>query len=168
MPLTGGRSTRGNTQTRHSLSPTLLRGRALYNSSPMRRTVIALVASILFSHAYPAAAQIRAEVHLDKESYIAGEPVFVVWDYSNLGSTAVPFDRFDPYCEGPNIRGPLTFAAPTVFPYPHDGTFDCESSSAPLKPQETYEAKFLLNHRFDLTREVNMTLSFRYELASAL
>ncbi|HEY4052431.1 MAG TPA: HEAT repeat domain-containing protein [Terriglobales bacterium] len=39
-----------------------------------------------------------------------------------------------------------------MFPYPHDGIIDCESFSAPLKPQETYEKKFLLNHRFDLTK----------------
>jgi hypothetical protein len=118
----------------------------------MGKILIAIVASFALAAACPAAAQIRAEAHLDKQSYLAGEPVYVIWNFTNLGSTAVPFDRFDPYCPEPDINAPLPFAEPNVFSYPHDGIVDCEFLSAPLTPQETYEKKFLLNHRFDLTK----------------
>lgn len=118
----------------------------------MRKVLIACVASITVAAACSAAAQMRAEAHLDKQSYLAGEPVYVIWDFTNSGSTAVPFDRVDPDCPEPDINAPLPFAEPTVFPYPHDGIINCGFYTAPLNPHETYEKRFLLNHRFDLTK----------------
>jgi len=47
---------------------------------------------------------------LDKNKYLVGEPVFVVWEYKNIGSPDVPFERFDPYCPEPGIRAPFEFA----------------------------------------------------------
>lgn len=118
----------------------------------MRQGLIAIVGCIGIAAVCPSAAQIRAEAHLDKKSYLAGEPVFVVWEYKNIGSVDVPFEKFDPYCPEPGIRAPLGFAEPTVFPYPHDSIFDCESIMSSLIPGETYETKFLLNHRFDVSK----------------
>ena len=118
----------------------------------MRKILIVLFACIAIAAASAAAAQINRKVHLDKNKYLAGEPVFVVWEYKNIGAADVPFERFDPYCPEPGIRAPFDFAEPTVFPYPHDGIFDCESVMSALKPGEVYETKFLLNHRFDLSK----------------
>ena len=114
----------------------------------MRKALIAFVGFIGIAACFPAAAQIRVEAHLDKVSYLAGEPVFVIWDYTNMGSTVVPFDEFYPYCPEPGIRAPFDFVEPTVFPYPHDpGILDCEFVMSQLKPGETHETRFLLNRR---------------------
>ena len=113
-------------------------------------TLIALLGFAFLTN--PASAQVRADVHLDKNQYLAGEPVFVVWEYGNIGSSDVPFDGFDPYCPEPGIRAPFAFAEPTVFPFPHDGLYDCEYLMTTLKPGVTHETKFLLNHRFDLSK----------------
>ena len=97
------------------------------------------------------AAQINVDVHLDKERYLAGEPAYLVWEYTNIGSTPIPFDRFDPYCVEPTIDAPsLALASPAVFPYPINGIIDCESLTKPLRPRERYVTKYLLNHRFNL------------------
>jgi len=98
-------------------------------------------------------AQINVDVHLDREQYLAGEPAYLVWEYTNNGSTAVPFDRVDPYCEEPTIEAPsLPFASPPVFPYPLNGIIDCVYLSRPLAPGERYVSKYLLNHRFILNK----------------
>ena len=126
----------------------------------MRNLSLVFLTSIFFAHAAGTWAQIRAEVYLDRGRYLAGEPVFLIWEYTNVGSTAIPFERFDPYCPEPLGDVPsLPFAQPTVFPFPHDGILDCESVIAPLKPGETYETKFLLNHRFDLSKPGEYTLT---------
>lgn len=96
-------------------------------------------------------AQIRANVHLSKERFLAGEPVFVIWNYTNSGTTAIAYEISDPYCPEPAIASPrLPFAVPTIFPYPHDGSWDCESQIRTLEPGERIETRFLLNHRFNL------------------
>lgn len=100
-----------------------------------------------------ASALIRTTVRLDKKRYFAGEPVFIVWDYTNTGRMPLSFDRTDPYCPEPSVISPtLPFAEPTVFPNGHDERdWDCESIRGSLQPGETYEEKFLLNHRFNLS-----------------
>lgn len=127
----------------------------------MRSFPFVFLASIFFAHATGTWAQIRAEVHLDKDHYLAGEPVFLIWEYTNVGSAEIPFDRFNPYCPEPlGVDAPsLPFAQPTVFPFPHDGIINCESFRAALKPGEIYETKFLLNHRFDLSKPGEYTLT---------
>jgi len=115
--------------------------------------LLASIATLLFSCTLGLSAQIKTEVHLDKDHYVAGEPVFVVWEYTNSGSTPMPFDRFDAYCPMPTISAPsLEYAAPPVFPYPVDALVDCEAERKPLQPGEKYLTKFLLNHRFKLSR----------------
>jgi hypothetical protein len=115
--------------------------------------VFAFVALMLLANAVFASAQIRAIAHLDKGRYLADAPVFVVWDYTNLGPTAVPFDRNDPYCPQPWITAPkLSLAVPTIFPAAYDvGAYDCTSTKGSLRAGETFETKFLLNDRFDLS-----------------
>jgi HEAT repeat protein len=118
----------------------------------MRTPLLALCALLVFGKAETLSAQMRAQVRLDKAHYVAGEPVFIVWEYSNVGSTSIPFDKYDTYCPKPGISAPsLRFSEPTVFPYPHDGAIDCASLKGSLKAGETYTTKFLLNHRFDLS-----------------
>jgi hypothetical protein len=69
----------------------------------MRNTLVALLAIALFGNTESGWAQVRTEIHLDKAHYVAGEPVFVIWKYTNSTSVAVPFERFDPYCPEPGI-----------------------------------------------------------------
>ena len=136
---------------RYKCDSRLSRHLGCVQSLGMRTTLIALWVLLLFGRLDIASAQIKAQVHLDKDHYLAGEPVFVLWEYKNVGSS-IPFDRFDPYCPEPEVSAPsLRFAEPTVFPYPHDGTFDCRSIRGSLNPGKTYTTRFLLNHRFDLS-----------------
>ena len=119
----------------------------------MRTILLVLFALLLFGNVEIVSAQIRRQVRLDKDHYAAGEPVFVLWEYTNVGSTSISFDKSDPYCPEPGVSAPsLRFSEPTVFPYPHDGAIDCESVRGTLNPGETYTTRFLLNHRFDLSR----------------
>jgi hypothetical protein len=118
----------------------------------MRR---ALIVAVLFlghmSSRHLCVAQINVDVRLDKERYLAGEPVYLVWEYANIGSTTVPFDGFDPYCAEPDFDAPpLALASPPVFPHPLNGIIICEGIAKPLGPGERYVSKYLLNHHFIL------------------
>lgn len=119
----------------------------------MGQAVIARILLFLFAVRASGSSQVKVNVHLDKDDYIAGEPVFVIWEYTNISSSPIPFDKFDPYCPEAEVSSPsLSFAEPTVFPYPRDGAWDCKSVMSSLRPGEAYQTKFLLNRRFDLTK----------------
>jgi hypothetical protein len=125
----------------------------LVQSLGMRTALVVLCVFLLAGKVDKVSARIKAQVYLEKDHYLAGGPVFVVWEYVNVGSTSIPFDKYDPYCPEPGISAPsLRFSEPTVFPYPHDGVVDCEFIKGSLKPGETYSTRFLLNHRFDLSK----------------
>lgn len=99
-----------------------------------------------------ASAQITVQTRLDRDRYLAGAPVFVMWEYTNTSSSPVPFEEPDPYCERPYITAPeLALADPPVCPYA--GTIlDCESLMRPLKPGEKYIVRYLLNDLYDLRK----------------
>lgn len=122
-----------------------------YNLSQMPRLVLVLLAVALSNASAISSAQIRASVRLDKERFLAGEPIFVTWSYANSGATAISYESFDPYCPEPAIASKmLSFAVPSIFPYPHDGPVDCPSQIRTLEPGQRIEIRFLLNHRFNL------------------
>jgi len=115
-----------------------------------RQTILSLLlAAGCFS---VSVAQINVQAHLDKDRYAAGAPVFVIWEYTNAGSSPVPFVEPDPYCEGASITAPeLTLAAPPICPY--TGTvLECFSIRRRLKPGEKYIVRYLLNDLFELRK----------------
>lgn len=97
-------------------------------------------------------AQIEVQAHLDKSRHLAGEPAYLIWEYTNTGASPATFGEDDLYCMEPRIEAPsLAPAAPPICPdLVH--VRDCTSQEAKLKPGEKYVARYLLNHRFDLSK----------------
>lgn len=97
-------------------------------------------------------ADIDVVVRFDKERHLAGEPVYLIWKYTNNGKAVARFQQEDLYCMEPDIETTsLRPAMPLVFPS-GGKTFDCLSGVRELRPGESHTARYLLNGRFDLNR----------------
>jgi hypothetical protein len=97
-------------------------------------------------------AQIDVQVHLDKPRHLAGEPVYLIWEYTNNGASPALIGQDDLYCDEPRIEAPSL--APAVPPGCSGelAVHFCTSSATYFKPGEKLVASYLLNHRFDLTK----------------
>ncbi len=95
---------------------------------------------------------IDVQAHLDKQRHLAGEPVYLIWEYTNDGPEAKPFEVDDLYCMEPRIETTsLLPAMPPVCP-DRGEALSCESELRQLGPGEKYVARYLLNGRFDLNQ----------------
>lgn len=106
------------------------------------------------------AAGIDVQSRLDKERHLAGEPVYLIIQYTNNGNAVEVLNSPGPYCVEPTLEPTsLRRAVPPVCPDFGFGAANCSSVLRRLRPGETYAAKYLLNSRFDLNEPGTYTLT---------
>jgi hypothetical protein len=131
---------------------------------------------VVFAMALFCAATVRAQmqghISMAKNAYIVGEPVFVLFEFTNTGTEALQYTTADPYvqgCSGYSIEvsnGTLP-AHPSCHPH---ASLECITSSEVISGGETRHKLILVNFSQNLSApgdyEIHATQTFRYTPAS--
>jgi len=139
---------------------------------PIRR--IAVFAMVLLCAA-TSRAQVQGHLSMAKNVYIVGEPVFVLFEFTNTGTEALQYTSADPYaqgCSGYTIE--VSSGTPPAHPRCHPQNvleLECINSSEVISGGETRHKLVLVNFSQNLSTpgeyEVHATQTFRYAPASA-
>lgn len=133
----------------------------------MVRTVAAIAAWFLaIGYASASDADIDVRIRLDKQRYLAGEPAYLMWEYTNKGTVLTKLLVKDPYCWASDIvaAASLPRSLPPTCPDPGEEIF-CRTPIRQLGPGEAYAMKYLLNSRFNLNQPgtYELTVSEAFE-----
>jgi len=120
-----------------------------------------------------AQAQMQGHLSMAKNVYIVGEPVFVLFEFTNTGAEALQYTAADPYaqgCSGYTIE--VSSGPPPAHPSCHpEAALECITSSEVISGGETRHKLVLVNFSHPLSAsgnyEIHATQSFRYAPASA-
>lgn len=137
---------------------------------PIRRIVVFAVA--LLSTA-TVRAQMQGHISMAKSAYIVGEPVFVLFEFTNTGTEALQYTIADPYaqgCSGYTIE--VSNGTPPAHPSCHSqASLECITSSEVISGGETHHKLILVNFSKHLSTpgdyELYATQTFRYAPAGA-
>jgi HEAT repeat protein len=134
-----------------------------------RRLVMCALALLC---AATAQAQMQGHISMAKEVYVAGEPVFVLFEVTNTGTDPLQFTSFDPYTEGCGgytieISSGPALAHPSCRP---PSSSDCNVSQEVIAGGETSHKLVLVNffsHSLSAPGdyEVHAAQTFRYTSA---
>jgi len=115
-----------------------------------------------------AESQLEGHFHLSKSSYIAGEPVFLIFEMKNTGRKPVMFQTGDPrsFCSGFSVEVEGARNRQPAGCYPITGAA-CASSYEVVLPGKTHTDRILLNHRYDLGQPGRFPLHVRHWLPYA-
>lgn len=137
---------------------------------PLRRILVFAMALLC---AATARAQMQGRISMAKNVYVAGEPVFVLFEFTNTGSNALQYTSADPYAEGCNG---YTIEVSSGPPLEHPScrplaSSECHVSSEVISGGETRHKLVLVNFSHNLSTpgeyEIRATQTFRYAPASA-
>jgi hypothetical protein len=106
-----------------------------------------------------AATQLDGHFHLSKSSYIAGEPVFLIFEVKNTGHKPVMIRTASPLspCSGFRIEMEGVRNREPAGCYPSGGVV-CASSTELLPHGKTHTDRILLNHSYDLRQPGRFSL----------
>ncbi len=128
--------------------------------------LVALLSGLVGASA--ARAQLQGHISMAKDVYLAGEPVYVLFELTNVGKEPVQFAAGDPYSEG---CGGYTMEVSSGPPVKHSS---CRSEPAPecivgneiLTSGETRHRLLLVNYGHDVSKagnyEIHATQAFKY------
>jgi hypothetical protein len=133
--------------------------------------MLALAMALLW--ASTAWAQIQGHISMAKSAYVADEPVYVLFEFTNTGKDALQYTAGDPYagdCGGYAIE--VTRGTPVEHPSCRaHGAGECVVSSEVISGGETRHKLILVNFAHDLSSagdyEIHAVQTFRYAAASA-
>ncbi|HUN62258.1 MAG TPA: HEAT repeat domain-containing protein [Candidatus Sulfotelmatobacter sp.] len=136
---------------------------------PLRRLVVLAMALLC---AGTARGQMQGRISMAKDVYVAGEPVFVLFEFSNTGSEPLQYSSADPYAEGCRAyRIEVSSGARLEHPscQPH-APAECNGSSEVISGGETQHKLVLVNFSHKLATpgeyEIHATQILRYAPAS--
>ncbi len=133
----------------------------------MRKKCIALCVGIVLALLpIGAAAQLDGSFSLSKRSYLAGEPVFLLFTVKNVGREPLMIATADPlsFCSGYqfNLKGARDREANGCGPAGAGGS--CVSGDVILEPGNKRTDRILLNARYDLRQPGSYPLNVTYRL----
>jgi hypothetical protein len=137
-------------------------------STLWRLLTLAMTVAAALVPAY-AESTLDGHFHLSKSSYIAGEPVFLIFEVKNTGRKPVRIRTADPLSpcfgfeieiEGVKRRKPAGCYPPT--------SFMCVSNSEVLDPSKTHTDRILLNHSYDIRRSGRLALHVMHSISYAV
>ena len=134
------------------------------------RVVVGLLLALVGVAA--ARAQLQGHISMAKNVYFAGEPVYVLFEYTNVGKDAVQYSMGDPYAEGcggyklevseKEAKGSANCKEP--------GANECIAGSEILAAGETRHQLILVNYAHDLSKagnyEIHATQEMKYAAAT--
>ncbi len=134
------------------------------------RVVVGLLLALVGVAA--ARAQLQGHISMAKNVYFAGEPVYVLFEYTNVGKDAVQYSMGDPYAEGcggyklevseKEAKGSANCKEP--------GANECIAGSEILAAGETRHQLILVNYAHDLSKagnyEIRATQEMKYAAAT--
>jgi hypothetical protein len=112
-----------------------------------------------------AGSQLDGRFYLSKETYSAGEPVFLIFEVKNNGKQPVMIGIADPlsFCGGYEIEVKGAKKRDSFGCYGGVGG-SCASSAEVLKPGSTHVDRILLNQSYDLRQSGQYSLQVSHEL----
>jgi HEAT repeats len=112
--------------------------------------------------------QLQGKISMAKEEYLAGEPIYVHFEVTNVGNEAVQYQAGDPYgdaCGGYSIEVLNGRGAGHASCEP-GGSSECIVANQMLAPGETDRRNILVNFAHDVTKagdyEIHVVRTLRY------
>ncbi len=134
------------------------------------RVAVALLLAML--GVAPARAQLQGHISMAKDVYFAGEPVYVLFEFTNVGKDAVQYSAGDPYAEGcSGYKLEVSEkAAKESASCGARGAGECIAGSEILAAGETRHQLILVNYAHDLSKagnyEIHATQEMKYSAAT--
>jgi hypothetical protein len=123
---------------------------------------------LLFLLSGAAAAQLSGRFYLDKETLAPGEPIFLYFQLTNIGSEPLSIDQANPYtfCSGYNIHV-SSDEKPSSSCGSTGGAGSCLLSHVELKPKESRTERILLNFEHKIEEPGEYLVEARRSLSYA-
>jgi hypothetical protein len=116
---------------------------------------IVLIAMLGLVGAGAARGQLQGQISMAKQVYVAGEPVYVHFEVTNVGKEPVVYSAGDPYSEGCGysleVSGGPALPHPSCAPAKADADA-CDSSEQILAEGETLRQNILVNYAHDVRK----------------
>ncbi len=135
------------------------------------RVVVGLLLALVGVAA--ARAQLQGHISMAKDVYFAGEPVYVLFEYTNVGKDAVQYSMGDPYaesCGGYKLEVSAQAAKESASCGERGGAGECMVGSEILAAGETRHQLILVNYAHDLSKagnyEIRATQEMKYATAT--
>ncbi len=137
----------------------------------VRRVVVALLLALVGVAA--TRAQLQGHISMAKNVYFAGEPIYVLFEYTNVGKDAVQYAAGDPYaegCGGYKLKVSEEPAQESASCGERGGARECMAGSEILAAGETRHQLILVNYAHDLSTagnyEIRATQEMKYAVAT--
>jgi HEAT repeats len=134
------------------------------------RVVMALLLALVGA---AARAQLQGHISMAKNVYFAGEPVYVLFEYTNVGKDPVQYSAGDPYaegCGGYKLEVSEEAAKERAGCRERGGASECIAGSEILAAGETRHQLILVNYAHDLSKagnyEIRATQEMKYAAAT--
>jgi PBS lyase HEAT-like repeat len=117
-----------------------------------------------------ARAQLQGHISMAKDVYFAGEPVYVLFEYTNVGKDAVQYSVGDPYaegCGGYKLEVSEEAAKERASCGERGGAGECMAGSEILAAGETRHQLILVNFAHDLSKAGNYEIRAAQEMKYA-
>ncbi len=134
------------------------------------RMVVALLLALV---GVAARAQLQGHISMAKDVYFAGEPVYVLFEYTNVGKDAVQYSAGDPYaegCGGYKLEVSEEASKERASCAERGGASECIVGSEILAAGQTRHQLILVNYAHDLSKagnyEIRATQEMKYAAAT--